>query len=147
MTNIRQWFSEACNPDKTRITVSWCPSHKNILENEHVDKLAEEQQSLNQAVIQSTVDSKLVELKKCLYNKWDSEKQKHNGLGHQFLCLKFNNKRIGPSFGKHKCIFLDIVDDNISQLVKVTRFDNEYFHTRQHILCNCTKYNNSFPNL
>ncbi|KAF8621313.1 hypothetical protein AX15_007882 [Amanita polypyramis BW_CC] len=118
MANFRQWVSSIHNHDNLHIQIPWCPSHKEVLENEYVDSLAEQQLLLANCVVHSTVNSTISNFKKDIYEKWDSAIRQFNNLGHGFLRPKFKNKRIGPSYGKRKNIFFEITDDNINGTIE-----------------------------
>ncbi|KAF8629923.1 hypothetical protein AX15_003198 [Amanita polypyramis BW_CC] len=171
MSYLRTWISLYDLRTKFSINVSWCPAHMDVLENEFVDKLATSNLSIDSIAAASTLKSKITEIAAKIYNEWDSQTRKHHALGHDFLRLKFNNKRIGPSFGQRKKIFYEASNDNIKRLAKLTRiitnhapigvyrrrwhpnsnpmckFDPDELHDRRHILCNCSKYKNNFSSI
>ncbi|KAF8624927.1 hypothetical protein AX15_005637 [Amanita polypyramis BW_CC] len=143
------------NNEVQSVTVSWCPSHMGIRENEHIDNIASKAKRLEDTVSTSTILSKTRDILDDEYDKWQSTTRKLNALGHNhnFLPLKANNKRISPH-GKRRKLFYEAAEDNIVLMSKLTltriitncKFDGS-FHDRRHIFCSCQRYADPFTNL
>ncbi|KAF8633778.1 hypothetical protein AX15_001251 [Amanita polypyramis BW_CC] len=102
MKDFRYSMNNTMNNEVESVTVSWCPSHMGTPENEHVDKVAGKAEHLEDTMINSTILSKTRDILDDEYDKWQSSTRKPNALGHNFLRLKMNNKRISPSHGKRR---------------------------------------------
>ncbi|KAF8627103.1 hypothetical protein AX15_004543 [Amanita polypyramis BW_CC] len=168
MTNFRRWTDLIKTKDFV-FSVSWCPAHMDILENELVDTLTGEVDILDHPQ-SSTLESEIRKVKQSEYDTWDSATRKHNALGHEYLWLKFKGQRIGPSLGSRKNAFIIASNDNIRTMSRLTRivtnhaptgeyrsrffprepkeckFDGE-FHSRSHILTKCLKYEKRFKSI
>ncbi|KAF8621397.1 hypothetical protein AX15_007831 [Amanita polypyramis BW_CC] len=92
----------------------------NIEENELVDSMASEV-TIGEIEEQSTLDSEIRRIKELEYRAWDKTTRQHNGLGRDFLRLKYKGKRIGPSLGSRRKAFIEASEDNITILARLTR--------------------------
>ncbi|KAF8625390.1 hypothetical protein AX15_005405 [Amanita polypyramis BW_CC] len=167
-----EYFHEWTRLIKTKdfiVNISWCPAHMDINENDLVDNLASDV-VITDEESKTTLESEIRRIKIDEYNKWDRTSRKHNALGHNYLAVKYKGRRIRPSLGSRKKAFIEVCDDNINMLARLTRlitnyapmgeyrqrffpsenkkcnFDNE-FQSRTHILTKCAGYEGHFKNL
>ncbi|KAF8628936.1 hypothetical protein AX15_003639 [Amanita polypyramis BW_CC] len=130
--DFHHWFVTVMKHKVDIVNVSWCPSHMGIVENEHVGKVADKSELLEDTIVKSTLLSKIQDVKNAEFKKWISDSSKPNTLGHGYLRLKFKNKKIAPSFGKRRNIFYDVSDDNIKMLARITRIVINHAPTRDY---------------
>lgn len=143
------------------ISISWCPSHCGIQGNDRADDLAKKATQLERKTPYSVSRSNAIRRSKATILKlWRLEWKKKPPTGRFAIANRFppslrptphfrqlkNNRelfgrltqcRIGHNYsGEFRQTFLPNVEEPIT-----CPCDNETLQTREHILCECTKYN------
>ncbi|KAF8622194.1 hypothetical protein AX15_007303 [Amanita polypyramis BW_CC] len=168
MTHFREWTTHLKTKDFL-LNVLWCPAHMDVQENELVDTMASEV-IISDLDSKTTLESEIKRIQKLEFDEWNKTTRKHNGLGSEYLRLKFKGRRIGPSLGSRRKAFIQASNDNINMMARLTRlitnhaptgeyrrrffpnettncnYDNEY-QSRVHILTKCDGYHEKFKNM
>ncbi|KAF8624156.1 hypothetical protein AX15_006018 [Amanita polypyramis BW_CC] len=133
MEHFRKWI-EQWNISDVHVTISWCPAHMDVSENEYVDKLATPE-NIPDVIPFTTLNSMVSKLKTTEYDEWDTATRKYNALGHEYLRLKYKGKRIGPTLGSRRNAFVVASKDNIKILSRLTRTITNHAPTGEYRRC------------
>ena len=161
---LENWFKDH---ESSRITFSWCPSHKGIEGNEICDKMAKEEAEKKMTIDYTSLSKYREAVRVGGQIQWRKMASMRTYTGSKFLHMKYGSKRIYPSLGAAKKRFINAVDDDTVLFSRLTRtisghapigsYRQTFFpdknplcqihpviQSRNHVLFRCHKYSRKF---